>query len=640
MAESITIKALQDASLDAKSLEEVVNGDDTKQVATRLGESYPSVKKAITQMFENGGLPATPFATKALMEASELVDAQYAMVTDDITANNGLYFKQSGIWAKSTYSVADLVREINVVTARGSLADVTDFRTLNEAGVYLCNSSNNYPNKPPTEVSFIATVQIVGEKDENMGRWVKIDAMPIGRKELYSVSFDATNPPATLDWLDNSGVVDTGIVYQGAYSADMDLLLDAGIYILTDAANLPNMPAGFSNSGAIVEVYKLGGFVMQRLTSTKGDNKIYHRVYTISMGVFSPWQSTSDEEVEDLDTVKYKGAYSGDINDLVSTGFYLLVSANTLPNMPPNFSENSALAEVFVMGGFITQRITATKDDSKIYHRVIRPSRAEYRPWQAAGSTSGESAGNPYAGKTIVFLGDSITENGSYPTKVGERLGVQAINGGFGGTRMTNMDDKNLGGMCGVDVADAIVSGDWAPMRAAAQIRYDESNDDNRAIVDRMEAVDWLEVDYIICFWGTNDYSNNAPLGVDSDNNRDTIKGAVSYITEKIIGNYPHIQIMWVSPMFRGRITSGDARDSDNHPNDDGIYLIEYGDAIKEQAKKYHLPHYDLYRKSGLNIINYATFLRDQTIDGLHPFGDFGYGFLANKIASAFASNF
>lgn len=102
MADAITIKALQDASLDAKSLEEVVNGNDTKQVTTRLGANYPSVKKAIKALFENGGLPATPFKTKALMTASALANDKYAMVTDG-GADNGLYVKTAGVWVKSAY---------------------------------------------------------------------------------------------------------------------------------------------------------------------------------------------------------------------------------------------------------------------------------------------------------------------------------------------------------------------------------------------------------------------------------------------------------------------------------------------------------------------------------------------------------
>lgn len=113
MADAITIKALQDASLDAKSLEEVVNGDDAIQVTTRLGETYPSVKKAIKTMFENGGFPATTFDTKAKMttEGASLADGDYAWVTDDTDANNGLYIKKSGVWVFSEFNVLKRVQD-------------------------------------------------------------------------------------------------------------------------------------------------------------------------------------------------------------------------------------------------------------------------------------------------------------------------------------------------------------------------------------------------------------------------------------------------------------------------------------------------------------------------------------------------
>lgn len=104
MADAITIQALQDASLDAKSLEEVVNGNEVKQVTTRKGETYPSVKKAIKTLFENGGLPAEPFATKAKMETdgASLADGQLAQVYNE-AVNNGLYVKTAGAWVKSAY---------------------------------------------------------------------------------------------------------------------------------------------------------------------------------------------------------------------------------------------------------------------------------------------------------------------------------------------------------------------------------------------------------------------------------------------------------------------------------------------------------------------------------------------------------
>lgn len=123
MADAISIQELIDARTDAKTLEEAVNGDAVTTVLSRLGETYPTlsnalnqidgklnsadaqIKQGITNLFESGGLPATPFATKALMTASALTDGKYAMVTDD-TINNGLYVKTAGAWVKSSYDPA------------------------------------------------------------------------------------------------------------------------------------------------------------------------------------------------------------------------------------------------------------------------------------------------------------------------------------------------------------------------------------------------------------------------------------------------------------------------------------------------------------------------------------------------------
>lgn len=104
------LQAINEAILDADSLERFINGDDTQDVLTRLSKRYPTLQKAIKQMFENGGLPATPFKTKALMTASALVDGKYAMVTDD-TVNNGLYVKTAGAWVKSSYDPVGIAKD-------------------------------------------------------------------------------------------------------------------------------------------------------------------------------------------------------------------------------------------------------------------------------------------------------------------------------------------------------------------------------------------------------------------------------------------------------------------------------------------------------------------------------------------------
>lgn len=80
--------------------------------ATPEGILRAEIDTIIETLFTNGGLPATPFKTKALMTASALVDGDYAMVTND-KDNNGLYVKTAGAWVKSEY---DSIKKANDYT--------------------------------------------------------------------------------------------------------------------------------------------------------------------------------------------------------------------------------------------------------------------------------------------------------------------------------------------------------------------------------------------------------------------------------------------------------------------------------------------------------------------------------------------
>lgn len=92
-------------SQDLGTIRDFVNLPEGSEVYPRLLPStnigtLAGVRKAI---FEAGGLPALPFATKALMTASATTDGKYALVTDDTPTNNGLYYKSAGVWNKSGY---------------------------------------------------------------------------------------------------------------------------------------------------------------------------------------------------------------------------------------------------------------------------------------------------------------------------------------------------------------------------------------------------------------------------------------------------------------------------------------------------------------------------------------------------------
>ena len=132
MAEPISIQQLKDASEDVKSLEQVVNGDENVVVTTRLGETYPSVKGSIKTMFQNGGLPAVPFATKALMTASSLENGKYAVVTND-QANTGLYLKEAAGFTKVNYGepYSEAIKTKNFI-----------LDALNDSGIELYKSVN------------------------------------------------------------------------------------------------------------------------------------------------------------------------------------------------------------------------------------------------------------------------------------------------------------------------------------------------------------------------------------------------------------------------------------------------------------------------------------------------------------------
>lgn len=141
MSELLTLQDLANGHLDVKALGEAANGDENTIVTTRTGNTYPSVKKAIKTMFDNGGFPATPFDTKAKMtiEGASLVDGDYAWVTDDTDANNGLYIKRAGAWAFSEFNVLKRVQDyVKRLDAKVMLEDAIylDVATDKNGGAY------------------------------------------------------------------------------------------------------------------------------------------------------------------------------------------------------------------------------------------------------------------------------------------------------------------------------------------------------------------------------------------------------------------------------------------------------------------------------------------------------------------------
>lgn len=94
-----------------QSIQQFATNDSETKVQIPDYGTINSLQGYIKELFGNGGLPATPFTTKALMTASALVDGDYAQVTDD-TVNNGLYVKTAGAWVKSEYDPLGQAKEL------------------------------------------------------------------------------------------------------------------------------------------------------------------------------------------------------------------------------------------------------------------------------------------------------------------------------------------------------------------------------------------------------------------------------------------------------------------------------------------------------------------------------------------------
>lgn len=101
-------ETVSDLFADADSLEQFINGSEDETVLTRLSAEYPTLQKAIKELFENGGI-AGRFNTLTELQASPLLDGSYALVADDTIDKNGIYIKEAGSWVKSKYDLKSLI---------------------------------------------------------------------------------------------------------------------------------------------------------------------------------------------------------------------------------------------------------------------------------------------------------------------------------------------------------------------------------------------------------------------------------------------------------------------------------------------------------------------------------------------------
>lgn len=205
-------------------------------------------------------------------------------------------------------------------------------------------------------------------------------------------------------------------------------------------------------------------------------------------------------------------------------------------------------------------------------------------------------------GKTVLFLGDSITEGvgASSPEKgyvsvFKELSGAHVVNYGIGGTRIAKQRKKSE---CAVWDQDFIMR------------------------VDEMQS----DADVVVVFGGTNDFGHgDTEIGVFESRGEYTFYGALHTLCTKLLNKYPYAEIVFLTPLHR--ISENSTVNEIGRKTEP---LSRYVAVIREVAGFYGLPVLDLFHTSGMQPK--SDMIRELYMpDGLHP-SDAGAKRIAHRL--------
>lgn len=420
--------------------------------------------------------------------------------------------------------------------------------------------------------------------------------------------------------------------------ADLNTIVKPGLYYANPAHTYVNAPDGTAGQAWVMDV-----------RAPKAGLDPLRRWVIQTAWIFTAMGSPRSRRIDGLTpggtyawTIiggGYAGSFTGvDMSTFISPGKYAIGMVGTT-DKPEGFAGTSGLLDVQPYATYVIQTLRYPLEPVTGWMRTVRPgSPPTVYPWYRL--KAGGAGGTSYADTLAVFLGDSIAANSDYPARVGDRLGLaEAINCAFGGTRM------GMGGalepLSIISIANAIASGNWSAQTAFAETYFVDTGIDVRPKVARLASIDWGTVKYLVIHTAANDWANGIPIGTPADSGTTTICGSSNTALNTILTAYPHLRVLLVTPHWRARQVGGDGKDSDSFPNSiSGEYLIQVVDGLKGVANRWHIPCLDMYRDLGLNLLTYAVYLRDQTIDGVHPYGAVGAQLFADRVSAGFESVF
>lgn len=172
--------------------------------------------------------------------------------------------------------------------------------------------------------------------------------------------------------------------------------------------------------------------------------------------------------------------------------------------------------------------------------------------------------------KSILFLGDGVSVDGKYQGIAAEQLKVKGYtNGARSGLLLGAMDDE-------------------------------------------ISADSLKEIDIVVIFGGTNDYSKGKVLGQISDTyEADTFYGNVQGVIDNLKAMKPEVEIVFLTPLKHGYL---DGQPSYPNANNNGSYLDDYVEAIIEVCEKNKVKYIDLFNESGIDENNVGEYTYNNII--------------------------
>ena len=574
------------ADAAATAADRVQTAADRVQTGLYLDEALAAVSVGV------GSLAVQTLAALNAITTAPTNSIGY-VTNDGTSANNGTYQWNGTVWTKSIYDPLTQAKTYTdaKITDRNHLADSflyvgvltssNDFNALTvKDGTYVATST---PLHAPSGETGQAIIKVEKQGSFTVQTYQRLnDSRYLWKRTIQ----DGQTPEVWRDLslinfsASRSNLADN-FLYTGVLTSSNDLntVQNDGAYVATSVPI--NAPVG-APAIALITVAKAGSMVRQ----------IYTDVHDASIS----WSRN------------FQTVVNGGVPSIVSDGW---------------MRGSLEIATISKLGGIKVGAGLLVAEDGTLSVTV---------PTQQ----------NPFAGKKLVCFGDSITEFKNYPDQVRNILGLaEAYNVGFGGCQMTAHNDVAYKEMCMYRLADYIATGNYTGLIDAANDLYTRLSDDNRAIAARLAAIDFNTVDYITIFYGTNDWANKpGSLGLVTDKTSDgsTFLGSANYVVDRLQTAYPHLKIMFLSPIYRTRLVSGDNKNTDDYTNSSGEYMYQYVEGLQAVAKKNHVLCVDLYNESGINKYTAGLYLLPQP-DGLH-LSDTGATLIASKISAKMKANF